>query len=71
MRILRVLVMLGKLKETKDKGNNTGALLTSFLGFDCISHKPQTVKLYCYRISSEAVKTIFFYLKKLNAMDQN
>ena len=57
--------MLKKFKETIDRGNQFGALLTELSkAFDCIDHKLLIAKLSEYGVSSSALNVIFLsYLK--------
>ena len=59
-----LLVMLKKLKEAIDRGNQFGALLTDLSkAFDCIDHKVIIAKLYECGVSSSALNIISSYLK--------
>ena len=59
-----LLVMLEKFKETIDRGNQFGALLTNLSkAFDYIDHKLLIAKLYEYYVSSSALNVISSYLK--------
>ena len=59
-----LLVMLEKVKEAIDRGNQFGALLTDLSkAFDCIDHKLLIAKLYEYGVSSSALNIISSYLR--------
>ena len=55
--------MLEKLKESVDKGNEFGALLTDLSkAFDCVDHKLLIAKLFWYGASLSLLNLIFSYL---------
>ena len=55
--------MLEKFKESVDKGNEFGALLTDISkAFDCIDHKLLIAKLFWYGVSPSSLNLIFSYL---------
>ena len=55
--------MLEKFKESVDKGNEFGALLTDLSkAFDCTDHKLLIVKLFWYGVSPSSPNSIFSYL---------
>ena len=57
-----LLVMLEKFKESVDKGNEFGALLTDLSkAFDCIDHKLLIAKLCWYGVSSSSLNLIVSY----------
>ena len=57
------LVMIEKFKETIDRGNEFGALLTDLSkAFDCINHSLFIAKLYNYGVSTLSINMIFSYL---------
>ena len=59
-----LLVMLEQFKESIDRANQFGALLTDLLkAFDCIDYKLLITKLYEYGVSSSVLNTISSYLK--------
>ena len=59
-----LLVMLEKLKEAIDRGNQFGTLLTDLSkAFDCTDQKLPIAKLYEYGVSSSALNIISSYLK--------
>ena len=61
--------MLEKFKESVDKGNEFGALLTDLSkAFDCIDHKLLTAKLFWYGVSPSPLNLISSYLFKLNML---
>ena len=54
--------MLEKFKESVDKGNEFGALLTDLSkAFDCTDHKLLIVKLFWYGVSPSSPNSIFSY----------
>ena len=56
--------MLEKFKETINRGNQFGALLTDLSkAFDCIDHKILIAKLSEYGVSSSSLNVISSYLK--------
>ena len=58
-----LLVMIDKFKETIDRGNEFGALLTDLSkAFDCINHPLLIAKLYNYGVSPLSINMIFSYL---------
>ena len=58
-----LLVMIEKIKETIDKGNEFGALLTDLSkAFDCINNPLLIAKLYNYGVSTLSINMIFSYL---------
>ena len=59
----RLLVMIEKFKETIDRENEFGALLTDLSkAFDCINHPLLIAKLYNCRVSPLSINMIFSYL---------
>ena len=55
--------MIEKFKETMDRGNEFGVLLTDLSkAFDCISHLSHVAKLYNYGVSPLSINMIFSYL---------
>ena len=55
-----LLVMIKKFKETTDRGNEFGALLTDLSKvFDCINHPLLIAKLYSYGVSPLPINMIF------------
>ena len=59
-----LLVMLEKFKESVDKGNEFGALLTDLSkAFDCIDHKLLIAKLFWYGVSPSSLNLIFLSFK--------
>ena len=55
-----LLVMIEKLKEAIDRGNEFGAPITDLSkAFDCINHPPLNVKLYNYGVSPLSVNMSF------------
>ena len=59
-----LLVMLERIKETIDRGNQVRALLTDFSKvFDCIDHKLLIARLYGYSVLSPTLNIISSYLK--------
>ena len=55
--------MIERFKETIDRGNEFGALLTDLSKvFDCINHLVLIAKLYYYGVSSLSINMIFSYL---------
>ena len=55
--------MIKKFKESIDRGNEIGALLTDlFKAFDCINHPLLIAKLYNYGASPLSINMIFSYL---------
>ena len=58
-----LLVMIKKFKETIDRVNEFGALLTDLSkAFDCINQLLLIAKLYNYGVSPLSINMIFFYL---------
>ena len=58
-----LLVMIKKFKETIDRGNEFGALLTDLSKvFDFINHPLLTAKLYNYGVPTLSINMIFSYL---------
>ena len=58
-----LLVMTEKFKESVDKGNAFGALLTDFSkGSDCIDHKLLIAKLSAFGVSPLSLKSLYSYL---------
>ena len=56
-------VMIKKVKEAIDRGNEFGALLTDLSkAFDCINHPLLITKLYNYGMSPLTINMIFSYL---------
>ena len=64
-----LMVMLEKLKESKDKGEEFGAF---FIGlskaFNCIDHNLLITKLSWYGVTPISLKLIFFLFKQPEAM---
>ena len=55
--------MIEKFKETIDRGNEFGDLLTDISkAFDCINHPRLIAKLYNYGVSPLSINMIFSYL---------
>ena len=55
-------IMLEKVKESRDKGEEFGAFFTNLSkAFDCIDHNLLTTKLSWYRITPISLKLIFSY----------
>ena len=58
-----LLVMIEELKETVDRGNEFGALLTDLSkAFDCINHALLIAKLYNYGVPPLSINMTFSYL---------
>ena len=59
-----LLVMIEKFKETIDRANEFGALLTDLSkAYDCINHPLLIAKLYNYEVSPlSSINMIFSYL---------
>ena len=58
-----LLIMLEKFKESADKGNEFGALLTDLSkAFDCIDNKLLIAKLFWYGVKPSSLNLIFSYL---------
>ena len=58
-----LLVMIDKFKETIDRGNEFGALLTDLSkAFDCTNHSLLIAKLYNYGVSASSINMILSYL---------
>ena len=56
-------VMIKKVKEAIDRGNEFGAVLTNLSkAFDCINHPLLIAKLYNYGVSPLTINMIFSYL---------
>ena len=59
----RVMVMLEKFKESKDKGEEFGAFFTDLSkAFDCIDHNLLITKVSWYGVTPKSLKLIFSYL---------
>ena len=57
-----LLVELEKSKESVDKGNKCGAILTDLLkAFNCIHYKLLIAKLFWYRVSTLSLNLVFPY----------
>ena len=58
-----LLFMLEKFKESVNKGNEFGALLTDLSkAFDCNDHKPLIAKILWHRVSPSSLNLIISYL---------
>ena len=58
-----LLVILEKFKESVDKSNKFGTLLTDLSKvFDCIDHKLLIEELFWYRVSPSSLNLVFSYL---------
>ena len=58
-----LMVVLEKLKESRDKGEEFGAFFTDLSkAFDCIDHNLLITKLSWYGVTPKSLKLIFSYL---------
>ena len=58
-----LMVMLEKVKESRDKGEEFEAFFTDLSkAFDCIDHNLLITKLFWYGVTHISLKLFFFYL---------
>ena len=67
-----LLYIIEKFKETIDRGNEFGSLLTDLSrAFDCINHLLLIAKLYNYGASPLSIDMIFFLFEQSDTSNQN
>ena len=64
--------MTEKFKESVNKGNPFGALLTNLSkDFDCTDHKLLIDKFSAFRVSPWSLKLLYFYLTNWTQLNEN
>ena len=60
-----LMAMVEKWRTFLDIGGHAGALLTDLSkAFDCVDHKLLIAKLNAYGFDTDALKSIYYYLKR-------